>query len=201
MSDINETLDEQSRKKARLVAFIPLIFLGLIAALFIWRLGFDDKGPNFIPSNLIGKKVEFKLEPMQGLFKDGAPVPTYSSDTLAKGEVSLVNVWASWCISCRAEHRYLEGLAKSSGINIYGLNYKDTASAGRRFLSRFGNPYKAVGMDRRGRVGIDFGVYGVPETFVIDGNGVIRYKIPGPVNQAIIEKQLLPAIAKARKPL
>ena len=201
MSDINENLDEQSRKKTRLVAFIPLIFLGLIGALFIWRLGFDDKGPSFIPSNLIGKKVEFKLEPMQGLFRDGAPVPTYSSETLSKGEVSLVNVWASWCISCRAEHRYLEGLAKSTGIPIYGLNYKDTASAGRRFLSRFGNPYKAVGMDRRGRVGIDFGVYGVPETFVIDGNGVIRYKIPGPVNQAIIEKQLLPAIKKARKPL
>ena len=201
MQDTNNKIDDEAPKSSRLVAFLPLILLGLIGALFVWRLGFDDKGPSFIPSNLIGKKVDFKLEPMEGLFKDGAPVPTYNSETLSKGEISIVNVWASWCVSCRAEHRYLDRLAKRSGIPVYGLNYKDTASAGRRFLARFGNPYKAVGMDRRGRVGIDFGVYGVPETFVIDGNGVIRYKIPGPVNDAIIEKQLLPAIEKARKPL
>ena len=90
-------------------------------------------------------------------------MPAFSSSTLAKGKVSIVNVWASWCISCRAEHRFLDRLAKRSGIDIYGLNYKDTASAGRKFLARFGNPYEAVGMDRRGRVGIDFGVYGVPK--------------------------------------
>lgn len=201
MQDTPNKPDEKVSKNSRIVAFLPLIFLGLLAALFIWRLGFDEKGPKYIPSNLIGKKVKFKLEPMNGLFKNGKPVPTYSSDTLSKGEVSIVNVWASWCVSCRAEHRFLERLAKRSGIAIYGLNYKDTASAGRRFLARFGNPYTAVGMDRRGRVGIDFGVYGVPETFVVDGNGIIRYKIPGPVNDKIIEKQLLPEIEKARKPL
>lgn len=193
---------EEERPRSRLVAFLPLIFLGIIGALFIWRLGFDKHGPKYIPSALIGKKIaDFQLPPLAGLFRDGKPVPAFGSGDLQKGKVSIINVWASWCVSCRAEHRFLEKLARRSGVPIYGLNYKDTASAGRDFLARFGNPYSAIGMDPRGRLGIDLGVYGVPETFIIDGTGHIRYKIPGPVNDAIIEKELLPEIEKARKPL
>ena len=181
------------------MVFLPLALLALLTGFFIKGLT-NEKGTSYIPSNLIGKKVDFKLETMPGLnTNSGQPMQAFSSNTLTKGQVSIVNVWASWCVSCRAEHRFLERLAKRSGVPIYGLNYKDTASAGRKFLARFGNPYEAVGMDKRGRVGIDFGVYGVPETFVVDGKGIIRYKIPGPVNDAIIEKELLPAIKKARE--
>jgi cytochrome c biogenesis protein CcmG/thiol:disulfide interchange protein DsbE len=202
MQDSNSSKDNEptdTKKKSKLIVFMPLILLGLLTVFFIKGLT-NEKGGRYIPSSLIGKRVEFTLEEMQGLTdKSGQQVPAFSSKDLAKGKISIVNVWASWCVSCRAEHRFLESLAKRSGASIYGLNYKDTASAGRGFLARFGNPYTAVGMDRRGRVGIDFGVYGVPETFVIDGNGIIRYKIPGPVNDAIIEKELLPAIEKARQ--
>ncbi len=188
----------EEQKKSGFLIFLPLILFGLVAAVFIKGL-MNEKGTNYIPSNLIGKKVEFKLDALPGLMtKSGESVPTFSSDDLAKGHVSILNVWASWCISCRAEHPFLEKLAHKSGARLYGLNYKDAASDGRRFLKRFGNPYEAVGMDRRGRVGIDFGVYGVPETFIIDGKGIIRYKYPGPINDAAIEKELLPAIEKAK---
>ncbi len=202
MQDKNSSLEAKPTERAarsKFITFLPLIFLGLLAMLFTWGLKFNPNGPQYIPSALIGKKIDFTLEQMDGLNgPDSKPMPAFSSTTLANGKVSIVNVWASWCISCRAEHRFLDRLAKRSDIDIYGLNYKDTASAGRKFLARFGNPYKAVGMDRRGRVGIDFGVYGVPETFVIDGKGIIRYKIPGPINAQIIKSQLLPAIKKAR---
>ncbi len=202
MPDTNSSPEDEPTERAvrsKFITFLPLIFMGLLAALFIWGLKFNPNGPKHIPSALIGKKIEFTLEKMEGLNgPDSKPMPSFSSSTLANGKVSIVNVWASWCVSCRAEHRFLDRLAKRSGIDIYGLNYKDTASAGRKFLTRFGNPYKAVGMDRRGRVGIDFGVYGVPETFVVDGKGIIRYKIPGPVDAQIIESQLLPAIKKAQ---
>jgi len=204
MQDINSSLDdEKSSKKSRskFVVFLPLILLGVMTAFFIKGLT-NEKGSSYIPSALIGKKIDFTLEKMSGLNNNqGQPMPTFGSKTLGQGKVTIVNVWASWCISCRAEHRFLDRLAKKANVELYGLNYKDTASAGKKFLARFGNPYTAVGMDRRGRVGIDFGVYGVPETFVIDGKGIIRYKIPGPVNDAIIEKELLPAIEKARQPL
>ncbi len=204
MQDLdNSREDEQDtpKKKSKFVIFLPLILLGVLTLFFIKGLT-NEKGPNYIPSVLIGKTVDFTLEPMPGLNgADGKPMPAFSSKTLTNGKVNIVNVWASWCIACRAEHKYLERLAKKANIDIYGLNYKDTPSAGRKFLTRFGNPYKAVGMDRRGRVGIDFGVYGVPETFVIDGKGIIRYKIPGPINDAIIEKELMPAIKKAREGL
>ncbi len=197
-NDLSETGSPASKKKSTFIMFLPLILLGVLTFFFILGLT-NEKGGRYIPSNLIGKKVEFTLEPMDQLKdENGNAVASFSSKMLSQGEVSIVNVWASWCISCRAEHKFLKVLAKKGQVPIYGLNYKDTASAGREFLARFGNPYKAVGMDRRGRVGIDFGVYGVPETFVIDGKGVIRYKFPGPINNEIIEKELLPAIQKAR---
>lgn len=203
MQDMKERTEkgpDNEQGRSRLVAFLPLIFLLVIGALFVWRLGFDKHGPKFIPSALIGKKVpDFQLAPMNGLVKNGKPVPGYGSADLQKGKISIINVWSSWCGSCRSEHRFLKRLAERSGVPIYGLNYKDTASAGRAFLARFGNPYSAIGMDPRGRLGIDLGVYGVPETFIIDGKGIVRYKLPGPVSDEIIEKELLPIIKKAKR--
>lgn len=185
--------------RSKWVIYLPLALFLLIAALFVKGLT-NEKGGRYIPSSLIGKPIpEFALAPMDGLTTtDGAAMPTFSSAELKRGQVSIVNVWSSWCGSCRFEHKFLERLAKESGAAIYGLNYKDTAGDGRGFLARFGNPYRAVGMDARGRVGIDLGVYGVPETFVIDGQGIIRYKLPGPVDDNIIDKELLPAIRKAQ---
>ena len=153
MPDTDNSLEAeptQRTTRSKFIIFLPLIFLSMLAALFIWGLKFNPNGPNYIPSVLIGKKIDFTLEKMEGLNgNDGQPVAAFSSLDLAKGEVSIVNVWASWCIACRAEHRFLERLHKRSGAPVYGLNYKDTASAGRKFLTRYGNPYKAVGMDRR----------------------------------------------------
>jgi cytochrome c biogenesis protein CcmG/thiol:disulfide interchange protein DsbE len=190
---------EKPAKRSKLIIFLPLILFGLLAAFFIKGLT-NEKGAHYIPSNLIGKTIpDFTLEQMTGLNgKDGQAFPAFGAAELKTGKVSIVNVWSSWCVSCRYEHKYLQKLAEKSGAPIYGLNYKDTAKDGRGFLARFGNPYTAIGMDRKGRVGIDFGVYGVPETFIIDGKGVIRFKLPGPVNDKIIEKELLPAIEKAR---
>lgn len=195
-----ETPSEPAKGRSNLVIFLPLILFGLIGAFFIAGL-MNEKGTSYIPSNLIGKPVpEFALLPMDGLTTaSGAAMPSFGSAELKSGKVSIINVWSSWCGSCRFEHRFLQKLAQLSGAPLYGLNYKDTATDGRGFLARFGNPYEAVGMDIKGKVGIEFGVYGVPETFIVDGKGIIRYKLPGPVDDRLIEKELLPAIEKARQ--
>jgi cytochrome c biogenesis protein CcmG/thiol:disulfide interchange protein DsbE len=109
-----------------------------------------------------------------------------------------MNIWASWCVPCRIEHPFLVQIAKLSGAPLYGLNYKDGTEAARRFLGRYGNPYVAVGVDDSGSTAIDWGVYGVPETFIVGGDGTILYKHVGPIDGQIIEKVLMPAIKKAR---
>jgi cytochrome c biogenesis protein CcmG/thiol:disulfide interchange protein DsbE len=185
--------------RSKWVIYLPLALFLLIAVLFIKGLT-NEKGGRYIPSTLIGKPLpEFALVPMDGLdAPSGGAMPTFSSAELKSGKVSIINVWSSWCGSCRFEHKFLERLAKESGAALYGLNYKDTAVDGRGFLARYGNPYHAIGMDVKGRVGIDLGVYGVPETFIVDGQGIVRYKLPGPVDDNIIDKELLPAIKKAQ---
>lgn len=187
-------------RRINFVILLPLALFVLVAAFFVKGL-MNEKGANYIPSTLIGKPVpDFALAPMEGLTSaEGGAMPTFDSQMLKNGKVSVINVWSSWCASCRFEHKFLEQLVQKSGVALYGLNYKDTTGDGRDFLAKYGNPYVAVGMDPKGKVGIDFGVYGVPETFVVDGKGIIRYKLPGPVNAAIIEKDLLPAIEKARQ--
>jgi cytochrome c biogenesis protein CcmG/thiol:disulfide interchange protein DsbE len=114
------------------------------------------------------------------------------------GRVSLVNVFASWCAPCRAEHKVLNALAKSQRVPIYGINYKDRTEAARAWLAELGNPYTRIGADS-GRVGIEWGVYGVPETFVVDRQGRIRYKHVGPLTQADLDRKILPLIAKLEK--
>ena len=116
-----------------------------------------------------------------------------------KGQVWLLNVWASWCVSCREEHPLLVELGKAKVVPIVGLNYKDEPSAGRKWLAQFGDPYTTSVIDRDGNVGIDFGVYGVPETFVIDKNGTIRYKQIGPVTAEALEKTILPLVRELQK--
>jgi cytochrome c biogenesis protein CcmG/thiol:disulfide interchange protein DsbE len=125
------------------------------------------------------------------------PKVTISNADL-KGKVSLVNVWATWCVSCRAEHKELMRLAKVDGVRILGLNYKDDREDAKRWLQIYGNPYVANAFDADGRVGIDWGVYGTPETFLVDRKGIIRYKQIGPIDQQVWEKTLRPLIDKLK---
>lgn len=182
---MNETL-------SRALIIVPLIiFLGL-AGLFYYRLG--DGDPSRVPSALIGREApSFTLEPLQGLAGENGPVPGFSRADL-DGAVSVVNVWASWCVPCRDEHPFIERLSQDGRFKVYGLNYKDKADNARRFLGRYGNPYDAVGSDAKGRVGIDWGVYGVPETFIVDAQGRIAYKHIGPINEEILQEVILPKI-------
>ena len=171
------------------------IFAGL-TGLFLIALFAGD--PSKLPSALIGKPVpEFALPAVKGLARGGKPVPGFSNADLAQNRVSVINVWASWCAPCHVEHPFLTALASRGDFDTYGLNYKDEATAARRFLGRYGNPFRAVGQDTSGRTAIDWGVYGVPETFIVDGAGRIVYKHVGPIDNEIIETRLLPAIKSA----
>ncbi|WP_370676277.1 DsbE family thiol:disulfide interchange protein [Pleomorphomonas sp. PLEO] len=184
-------------KPSRRIGFLALVPLALflaLAVLFYSRLGAGD--PSEVPSALIGKPVpDFRLEGVAGLTRNGVPVSGLSNDDLAKG-VFVVNVFASWCAPCRAEHPLLTDLTKDQRIRLYGLNYKDADDQALRFLNGLGNPYTAIGADRNGRVGIDWGVYGVPETFVV-ANGRIAAKLVGPLTRERISTELMPAIEKA----
>lgn len=186
------------RPRIRLGVVTPLIIFAAITVLFFVALFSGD--PSKLPSALIGKPVpEFALPPVEGLKGGAGQVPGFSNQDLAQGKVSLVNVWASWCGPCHVEHPFLTQLAERGDLAMYGLNYKDNASAARRFLGRYGNPYRAVGQDDNGRVAINWGVYGVPETFIVDGSGRIVFKHVGPLDADVIERRLLPAVAKARQ--
>lgn len=187
-------MSKPSRRRVGFLALVPLALFLALAVLFYARLGAGD--PSEVPSALIGKPVpDFRLDGVAGLTRDGAPVPGLSSGDLAKG-VFVVNVFASWCAPCRAEHPLLADLAKDKRIRLYGLNYKDADDQALRFLNGLGNPYAAVGVDRNGRVGIDWGVYGVPETFVV-ADGRIAAKLVGPLTPERISAELKPAISKA----
>jgi|SRR5581483_10802747 len=181
--------------RRRLVVLIPLIvFLGL-AALFLIRLGAGDASR--IPSALIGHPApQTDLPGMPGLTRDGKPVP--GLDTAAfKGGVTVVNVWASWCVPCRDEAPLLLRLAADKRVRIVGINYKDKTEDARRFLSRFGNPYEATGVDANGRASIEWGVYGVPETFVVGRDARIAYKLIGPITPDNVDAVLKQEIDKA----
>lgn len=178
--------------------FLPLALFALLAALFLVRLFSGDASR--IPSALIGKPAPaFDLPPLAGL-KD---VPGLSTEDLRKGHVSLVNVFASWCGPCRQEHPVLMAIArdaalKEKGVELYGLSYKDEAKNALEFLEEGGNPFARIGVDPAGRTAIDFGVYGVPETFVVRGDGVIVYKHVGPLTPSAVATTLLPEIEKAQ---
>ena len=169
----------------RLIFILPLVLFAVLAGYFALGLTRD---PSILPSALIDKPVpEFTLPP---LLKDGQGLA--SADL--KGKVQLVNVFASWCVPCRIEHPVLMRLAKEQGVTVKAINYKDKPEDAVRWLNQGGNPYSAIGADQDGRVSIDWGVYGVPETYVIDAQGRIRYKVVGPVMPDEVERHILPLI-------
>jgi cytochrome c biogenesis protein CcmG/thiol:disulfide interchange protein DsbE len=188
-------VESANKTKRNILVLLPLLaFLGL-AALFFIRLGAGDA--SHIPSALIGRPApQTDLPPVAGLERGGKPVPGLSNATFA-GAVTLVNVWASWCIPCADEVPQLEQLARDKRIQLVGINYKDTPDNARRFLNRYGNPFVASGADVSGRTSIDWGVYGVPETYLIGRDGTIAYKLIGPITPDNLVRVLDPEIAKA----
>jgi cytochrome c biogenesis protein CcmG/thiol:disulfide interchange protein DsbE len=191
------TAEVQQRRAFKTGYILPLIILALMSVLFVVALRSGD--PSRLPSALIGKPVpEFTLPPVEGLAQIGQSSPGFGSAELANGQITIVNVFASWCGPCIQEHPNLKALKAQPGLRLMGINYKDEPEAARRFLSRLGNPYDAIGADRTGRVAIDWGVYGVPETYVIDGRGKIVHKVVGPITPAIIKTELLPVIAATK---
>ncbi|MEQ8746166.1 DsbE family thiol:disulfide interchange protein [Pyruvatibacter sp.] len=183
----------QSVTSRRFGALIPVSIFAALAVLLYLALFWGD--PSEVPSALVGQPVpEFALPPVEGL----AGVPGFTNEDLATGAVTIVNVWASWCVPCRTEHPLLVQLAARDDVRLVGLNYKDAPENARRFLGTLGNPFVAVGSDRTGRTAIDWGVYGVPETFIVDGAGIIRFKHVGPLEPGDIENVILPALKMAQ---
>ena len=166
--------------RSRLIFLLPaLVFVGLVALFGVQLI--SGKNPAEVPSVLINKPVPaFSLAPLEGLLAEGKPVPGFSNEDL-KGRVTVVNVWASWCAPCRQEHPLLVELARDSSVRVVGINQRDNPDNARRFLGALGNPYAAVGVDPNGRASIDWGVYGVPETFIVGPDGTIRHKHIGPL--------------------
>lgn len=173
----------------RAVFVTPVLVFGILAIALGWGLTRD---PREIPSALIGEQVpDFALPPVQGRTQGLA-----SADL--RGGVSLVNVFASWCTACRYEHPLFMEIAKRGVVPIHGLNYKDRPADAAAWLDRLGDPYTRTGADRDGRVAIDWGVYGVPETFVIDADGRIAYRHVGPVTREVFEHTILPLVKRLR---
>jgi len=175
---------------------VPLIVFGALVAIFGFALKTGD--PSKLPSALIGKPAPVTaFAPLPELVSNGQPVPGFASADLANGKATVVNFWASWCVPCAEEQPLLVELQKRTGVALYGVNYKDDPVSARRFLGRFGNPFTAVGIDPKGRGAIEWGVYGMPETFVLNGKGEIIFKHVGPVSAESMVTKLVPAIAQA----
>jgi cytochrome c biogenesis protein CcmG/thiol:disulfide interchange protein DsbE len=169
---------------------LPIVMFGALVAIFARGLQLD---PSYVPSPLIGKPVpEFTLPTLVDANRN-------LSDKDLLGNVSLVNVWATWCVGCRQEHGYLVELSRQTQVPIYGLNWKDDSDKAREWLQQLGNPYVASAVDLEGRVAIDFGVYGAPETFLIDANGTVLYKHLSPLTPEVWQQEFLPRIAQAKQ--
>ncbi|WP_027835858.1 DsbE family thiol:disulfide interchange protein [Maritalea myrionectae] len=175
--------------KRTLIFALPLVLTIALFALFASQINRD---PDLLPSALMNKPApEFTLQPVEGHDQPG-----FSSADL-KGQLSLVNVWASWCVPCREEHEFLMRLAERDDIKLFGINYNDQPENARDFLRKLGNPFDAVGDDRNRRVSLEWGVYGVPESYLVNKDGVIVYKHTGPMSEDSFQNKVLPAIAKA----
>ncbi len=184
-----------STRRRRVLVLVPLaVFLGLVL-LFLIRLFSGD--PSRIPSALIGHPApQTNLPAVAGLDRNGEPVPGLDPARFA-GAVTLVNVWASWCVPCHDEAPLLMDLARDTRLRVVGINYKDEPENARRFLGRYGNPFAAAGADRNGRAAIEWGVYGVPETFIVGRDARIAYKLVGPITPENLASVLKPEIEKA----
>jgi len=179
----------------RIAVLVPLAVFLALAVLFL--IGLRSGDPSVLPSALIGHPVpQTKLPPIAGLDRNGAPVPGLDPADF-KGAVTIVNVWASWCIPCHDEAPMLMQLAQDKRVRLVGINYKDDPGNARRFLGRYGDPFAAAGADESGRAAIDWGVYGVPETFVVGRDARITYKLVGPITPDNYFSLLKPQIDKA----
>ena len=178
----------------RILTLVPVAVFLVLVGFFVYRLALINKGnmPNMIPSVMIDKPAP--VFDLPSLF---AGKPHVTSADL-QGRVTLVDIFASWCVPCRSEHPYLTDI-KNAGIVLVGINYKDRPEDARLWLEKLGNPYDAIGADRQGRVGIDFGAYGVPESYLIDKNGVIRFKQTGPLTPEDIRDRILPLAKELAK--
>ena len=187
--------NQPNATRRRLLVLIPLIGFAGLAAVFYKGLGVLD--PSQIPSALIGHPApQTALPPVAGLTRDGAPVPGLDPAAFT-GQVTLINVWASWCVPCHEEAPLLMRLARDKRIRLIGINYKDQPDNARRFLGRYGDPFAANGADENGRAAIEWGVYGVPETFVVGRDARIAYKLIGPITPDNFATVLTPEIEKA----
>nr|Q9Z645.1 RecName: Full=Thiol:disulfide interchange protein DsbE; AltName: Full=Cytochrome c biogenesis protein CcmG [Tatumella citrea]AAD19543.1 CcmG [Tatumella morbirosei] len=177
------------------ILFIPLVLFLLLAAALLWQFNRNADGddPTLLESALVGKPVPvFKLESLQN------PGQLYSQKALINGKPLLLNVWATWCPTCRAEHEYLNTLAEK-GVRVVGLNYKDNRVKAINWLNTLGNPYALSLYDGDGMLGLDLGVYGAPETFLIDGKGIIRYRHAGDLNAEVWKDEVQPLWNKYSK--
>jgi cytochrome c biogenesis protein CcmG/thiol:disulfide interchange protein DsbE len=191
-------MSDQALPKRRLFLMaLPLLGFAVMAALFWFRLGAGD--PAKLPSALIGRAApQTALPALEGLASNGAPIPGLDP-AVFKGRVSVVNVWASWCVPCHEEAPLLTTLGQDKRLQLVGINYKDSPDNARRFLGRYGNPFGIVGVDGNGRAAIEWGVYGVPETFIVGRDGRIAYKLVGGVTPENFDSVLKVEIDKALK--
>ena len=178
----------------RILVLLPIAVVLVIGGFFVWGLN-PERDPNAIPSVLISKPVPvFDLAPMAGV-----DVPGLASGDLAAGEPVLVNVFASWCVPCRAEHKVLTRLAAQEGFPLFGINYKDKPEDAKAWLEELGNPYLRIGSDESGRSGLEWGISGVPESFLIDGTGTVIWRYVGPIVTEQAQDDLRRALAATRE--
>ena len=172
----------------RLLYVIPVAIVG--GLMWAFAVFLQQGPPGFLPSQLVGKSApEFTLPPLD------AEAQSFTRAELAQGRPTVINFFASWCTPCRVEHPTLQAMAARGDITLYGIDYKDNPEKARAFLNELGNPFGRINEDRDGRAAIDFGVTGVPETFVVDGNGVIKAHYAGPLSDAVVRGLILPALA------
>lgn len=187
------TTEPSKPSRGTFLRLLPVALFAVMAVVFAFALKSGD--PSKLPSALIGKpSPKLTLAPLEALEKDGKPFPGLDAASLVTGKPVVVNFWASWCAPCVAEHPLLVKMVKDTGVNLVGINHKDQAANARRFLARYGNPFTAIGTDHDGRAAIEWGVYGMPETFVLDGQGRIVYKHVGPISDETLATKIIPAI-------
>lgn len=192
---MTETTDKPQGKKTNWAVFIPGLAFFVLVILFAVIMARPGRNVTEIPSMLLGKPApQLVLPAIPGLKAgDGTPTPEFDLSTLA-GKPYMVNVWASWCVPCRQEHPLLMALAEREGVTIAGLNYKDKTPNALGFLEGLGNPFAVAGADQNGRAAIEWGVYGVPESFIVGADGTVLYKYTGPLTPEAIETEILPRL-------
>lgn len=188
------TEEGKSRRGSIWLALLPLVAFLALSGMFYSLLTTEGRDTSALPSALLDKPAPLlTLPPLEGLKVNGKQVPGMDSQTFT-GRISVVNVFASWCVPCRQEHPQIIALANDKRIRMVGMNHKDSTKNALSFLRELGNPYEAVGVDRQGRASIEWGVYGVPETFLVDAEGTIFHKQVGPISPAILKDVIIPLI-------